>query len=131
MSKLQIVIVVLAAVVLSIIVATFAQSTESASFGEAASNGGKKVKIVGQLDKNVAIQYDAAVDANLTIFNVIDKDGKSQTVYLHQDSGRPLGLERSENVTLEGKMMPDGNFHSDHLQMKCPSKYNEQDHKTS
>lgn len=131
MSKLQIVIIVLAAVVLSIIVATFAQSTESATFGEAASNGGKKVKIVGQLDKGVAIQYDAAVDANLTIFNVIDKEGKSQTVYLHQDTGRPLGLERSENVTLEGKMMPDGFFHSDHLQMKCPSKYNEQEHKTS
>jgi cytochrome c-type biogenesis protein CcmE len=68
------------------------------------------------------------VDANLTIFNVIDSEGKSQVVYLHQDSGRPLGLERSENVTLEGKMNADGIFHSDHLQMKCPSKYNEEKH---
>ena len=129
MSKLQIVLLILVAVVFGIIIATYAQSTNSATFGEAAEHVGEKYKIVGTLDKNVAIQNDPMVDANLTIFNVIDADGKSQVVHLHQDSGRPInGLERSENVTLEGKMSADGIFHSDHLQMKCPSKYNEEKH---
>jgi len=115
-------------VVFGIIIATYAQSTNSATFGEATEHVGEKYKIVGTLDKNVSIQNDPMVDANLTIFNVIDSEGKSQVVHLHQDSGRPLGLERSENVTLEGKMSADGIFHSDHLQMKCPSKYNEEKH---
>jgi cytochrome c-type biogenesis protein CcmE len=128
MSKLQIVLLILVAVVFGIIIATYAQSTNSATFGEATEHVGDKYKIVGTLDKNVAIQNDPMVDANLTIFNVIDSEGKSQAVYLHQDSGRPLGLERSENLTLEGKMSADGIFHSDHLQMKCPSKYNEEKH---
>jgi cytochrome c-type biogenesis protein CcmE len=128
MSKLQIVLLILVAVVFGIIIATYAQSTNSATFGEASEHVGEKYKIVGTLDKNVAIQNDPMVDANLTIFNVIDSEGKSQVVYLHQDSGRPLGLERSENITLEGKMSTDGIFHSDHLQMKCPSKYNEEKH---
>jgi cytochrome c-type biogenesis protein CcmE len=128
MSKLQIVLLILVAVVFGIIIATYAQSTNSATFGEAAEHVGEKYKIVGTLDKNVAIQNNPMVDANLTIFNVIDADGKSQVVHLHQDTGRPLGLERSENVTLEGKMSEDGIFHSDHLQMKCPSKYNEEKH---
>ncbi|MFM7721481.1 MAG: cytochrome c maturation protein CcmE, partial [Bacteroidota bacterium] len=122
MSKLQIVLLILVAVVFGIIIATYAQSTNSATFGEASENVGEKYKIVGTLDKNVAIQNDPNIDANLTIFNVINSEGKSQVVYLHQDTGRPLGLERSENVTLEGKMSADGIFHSDHLQMKCPSK---------
>ena len=128
MSKLQIVLLILVASVFGIIIATYAKSTSSATFGEAAEHVGEKYKIVGTLDKNVAIQNDPIVDANLTIFNVIDANGKSQVVYLHQDSGRPLGLERSENVTLEGKMNAEGIFHSDHLQMKCPSKYNEEKH---
>ena len=128
MSKLQIVLLILVASVFGIIIATYAKSTSSATFGEAAKHVGEKYKIVGTLDKNVAIQNDPVVDANLTIFNVIDANGKSQVVYLHQDSGRPLGLERSENVTLEGKMNAEGVFHSDHLQMKCPSKYNEEKH---
>lgn len=128
MSKLQIVLLILVAVVFGIIIATYAQSTNSATFGEAAEHVGEKYKIVGTLDKNIAIQNDPTVDANLTIFNVIDSEGKSQVVHLHQDTGKPLGLERSENVTLEGKMSADGIFHSDHLQMKCPSKYNEEKH---
>ncbi len=128
MSKLQIVLLILVAVVFGIIIATYAQSTNSATFGEAAEHVGEKYKIVGKLDKKVAIQNDPLVDANLTIFNVIDADGKSQVVHLHQDSGKPIGLDRSENVTLEGKMSDDGIFHSDHLQMKCPSKYNEEKH---
>jgi len=128
MSKLQIVLLILVAVVFGIIIATYAQSTNSANFGEAAENVGEKFKIVGTLDKNMAIQHDPMVDANLTIFSVIDAEGKSQVVHLHQESGKPLGLEQSENVTLEGKMSADGVFHSDHLQMKCPSKYNEEKH---
>lgn len=128
MSKLQIVLLILVAVVFGIVIATYSQSTNSATFVEATENVGEKFKIVGTLDKNVSIENDPLVDANLTIFNVIDANGKSQVVHLHQDSGKPLGLERSENVTLEGKMTADGIFHSDHLQMKCPSKYNEEKH---
>jgi cytochrome c-type biogenesis protein CcmE len=39
-----------------------------------------------------------------------------------------MGLEQSESVTLEGQWKEDNSFHADYVLMKCPSKYNEQQH---
>ena len=62
---------------------------------------------------------------NLTIFEMIDKKGNKNTVHL-LDS-KPQGLEQSEDITLHGKM--DGEvFTATDMQMKCPSKYNENKH---
>ncbi|MFN5621127.1 MAG: cytochrome c maturation protein CcmE, partial [Flavobacteriales bacterium] len=77
------------------------------------------------------IEYDARIDANLTKFYVIDGEGKSCYVHLRDKQGKPMGLEMSENVTLEGKMGNDGVFYASHMLMKCPSKYNDQKHSLS
>jgi cytochrome c-type biogenesis protein CcmE len=86
------------------------------------------VKIVGSFDKTQSIQYDALTDADLTKFHVIDANGESVEVNLRDKQGKPMGLEQSENVTIEGKFSADGTFQASHLLMKCPSKYNEQKH---
>jgi cytochrome c-type biogenesis protein CcmE len=128
MSKLQIILVVMVAVVLAIVISTYTSSTSNTTFEDAKEKVNEKVKIVGTLDKSFAIQHDPMKDANLTVFKVIDKDNFSQVVYLHSEEGSPQGLANSESVTLEGKMNESGEFHADHIQLKCPSKYNEEQH---
>ncbi len=128
MKKIHIIIIILIAAVSAILVSTYTSSVDSVSFTEAKMKEGKQVKVVGLFDKTKGIEYDANLDADLTKFYVIDKEGNTEQVLLHDKQGKPMGLEQSENVTLEGKYHADGTFHASHLLMKCPSKYNEQKH---
>lgn len=128
MNRIQIIIIIVVAVIGAILVSTYTTAVDSTTFSEARSNAGKKVKIVGSFDKTKGLQYDALKDANLTVFNVIDKDGYSECVNLHYKQGKPMGLEQSENVTIHGQYAADGTFVADDIQMKCPSKYNDQKH---
>jgi cytochrome c-type biogenesis protein CcmE len=128
MKKSHIIIIVLVAAVSAILVSTFTSAVDSVSFAEAKTKQGKQVKIVGTFDKTKGLEYDATADANLTKFYVVDSEGNSECVHLHDKQGKPMGLEQSENLTIEGKFETDGTFHASHLLMKCPSKYNEQKH---
>ncbi len=127
MKKIHIIIILLVAVVSAILVSTYTASVDSATFAQAKETG-KQVKIVGSFDKTREIEYDATKNANLTVFYVTDKSGNTERVALTDKNGKPLGLEMSESVTIEGKYDDQGNFQASHLLMKCPSKYNEQTH---
>lgn len=127
MKRTHIIIILLVAVISAILVSTYTASVDSATFAQAKELG-KQVKIVGSFDKTREVEYDAMKNADLTIFYVTDKDGYTERVYLTDKKGKPMGLEQSESVTIEGKYDEHGNFHANHLLMKCPSKYNEQNH---
>jgi hypothetical protein len=58
----------------------------------------------------------------------VDSKGNCERVYLTEKSGKPMGLEMSESVTIEGKYDEKGQFNASYMQMKCPSKYNESKH---
>jgi len=109
-------------------VMTYASAIDSGTFTEAMADPEQQIKITGTFDKNNEVVYDALKDADLTIFHVVDKDGTSRRVQLRDKSGKPMGLEMSESITIEGKMGADGDFYASHLLMKCPSKYNDQKH---
>ncbi len=128
MKKSHIILIILIAAVAAIIVSTYTSARDSVTFADAREEVGKQVKIVGTFDKTKSIRYDAMTDANLTKFFVIDANGESVEVNLTDKQGKPMGLEQSENVTIEGKFGADGTFQASHLLMKCPSKYNEQKH---
>ncbi len=128
MKKTHIILIIVIAVVSAILVSTYTSSVDSTSFAAANEVQGKAVKIVGQFDKTKGIEYDAMKDANLTVFNVIDNKGKSERVQLNYSKGKPTGLEQSETVTIHGSYAADGSFHAHDIQMKCPSKYNENKH---
>jgi cytochrome c-type biogenesis protein CcmE len=128
MKKSHIILIILIAAVSAILVSTYTSSVDSVTFKDARKKEGKQVKIVGSFDKTQSIQYDALTDADLTKFHVIDANGESVEVNLRDKQGKPMGLEQSENVTIEGKFSTDGTFQASHLLMKCPSKYNEQKH---
>ena len=131
MKKMHIVLIVLIAAVSAILVSTYTKAVDSVTFAEAAAKADKQVKVVGTFDKTHSVEYDANTDADLTKFYVSDSEGKVSYVHLRDKHGKPMGLEMSENVTLEGKMGPDGVFYASHLLMKCPSKYNDQKHSLS
>ena len=128
MKKSHIILIILIAAVAAIIVSTYTSARDSVTFADAREEVGKQVKIVGTFDKTKSIRYDAMTNANLTKFFVIDANGESVEVNLTDKQGKPMGLEQSENVTIEGKFGADGTFQASHLLMKCPSKYNEQKH---
>jgi cytochrome c-type biogenesis protein CcmE len=62
------------------------------------------------------------------VFSMKDKSGFSQRVYLRSREGRPVDLERSESVNLFGAYDENGRFQATDIQMKCPSKYNQNKH---
>jgi len=78
------------------------------------------LSIVGHLDKQKALYYDAVKDANYFSFYVKDKKGQEcKVVYT---GTKPEDFEKSEQIVLTGQML--GNeFHASKILMKCPSKY--------
>lgn len=128
MKKTNIVLLVLIAVVSAILISVYVGTVPSTTFEGAKSADGKNVRITGTLDKTQPIEYDPLANANLTKFHVMDSTGHSEKIYLTYEKGKPDGLEFSEKITLLGKYEEDGAFHANDIQMKCPSKYNDQKH---
>lgn len=128
MKKTNIVLIILIAVTAAIIIGVYTAAVPSTTFGGAKNVEGKDVRITGILDKTRPIEYDPLADANLTKFHVVDSTGHSELVYLHYEKGKPDGLEFSEKITLLGRYGEGDVFHANDIQMKCPSKYNDQKH---
>ncbi len=104
MKKTEIILAVIIALVAGIIIMTFNASNESVTFAEAKNQPDKKVKIVGMLDKTEMVEYNPSKNPNLTVFYVIDKSGNKNAVELIQKDGKPMGLEQSESLTIEGSI---------------------------
>jgi cytochrome c-type biogenesis protein CcmE len=128
MKKTEIILILVLAIVASIIVMTFASSNENVTFSEAKEHLNQRVKVIGTFDKASGVAYDPLVNPNRTVFYITDKAGEKQKIDLIHKDGKPMGLEQSESVTLEGQWNEDNSFHADYVLMKCPSKYNEQQH---
>lgn len=131
MKKSHITIIIVSAVVAAILISTYTTAMDNTTFDVAKEKAGKQVKITGTLDKTQEVEYDALKDPNLTVFSVVDSKGNKERVYLHDKQGKPMGLEMSESVTIEGKYDESGKFAASFMQMKCPSKYNESKHSLS
>ncbi len=56
---------------------------------------------------------------------MVDAAGETKRVILNQP--KPTGLENSESIDLYGSAVG-GEFHATEMLMKCPSKYNENNH---
>lgn len=89
-----------------------------------ASDGGDKVKIVGQLVKSKPMEYDPVKDPNYFSFFLKDQQGLERKVVLLQ--GKPQDFEMSEQIVLTGRMTED-HFLASEVQLKCPSKYKDEE----
>lgn len=125
MSRLNIVVILLIAVLLGTLFSVFTQNSESVVFARAFAEPGVEFKVSGTLDRDHPVIYDPETAAAETRFHMRDREGNVREVMLKE--AKPTGLEQSESIDLYGKVV-DGRFIATEMLMKCPSKYNEQSH---
>lgn len=125
MKRSHLIILVMVAAIVGTLIGTFTSTSKSVTFAKAAEEPGTTFKISGTLHKNEPVIYDPEVDASLTTFHMEDKEGAIQEVHLHKT--KPQGLMQSESIDLYGKFI-DGEFHASEMLLKCPSKYNSENH---
>jgi cytochrome c-type biogenesis protein CcmE len=119
MKKSSILGLVVIAIAIAVIVATYSKASSYGSFAKA-KDSKTDIQIIGHLDKQKELYYDARKDANYFSFYVRDTDKvECKVIY----TGAPLqDFKRSEQIVLTGHM--EGNeFHASKILMKCPSKY--------
>ncbi len=120
MKKTNILILVLIAAAIGIIVASFGEFSTYETFASASKKPGSNFHVVGYLDTSRSQQYDPLENANYFTFYAKDKQGELQQVIFN--GAKPQDFERSEQLVMTG-YMKDGYFHCSKIQMKCPSKY--------
>jgi cytochrome c-type biogenesis protein CcmE len=121
MKKTHIVLIIIIAVLIGAILVMFKDAGTYAGFEIAQNNNGDQFTVIGYLDKDAQMNFDAR--KTLFSFTAIDKTGKKSKVYYNQP--KPQDFERSEEITMKG-YATDTAFIAEEILMKCPSKYNEQ-----
>jgi cytochrome c-type biogenesis protein CcmE len=121
MRKSSIFGLVVIAIAISVIVIIYAGASTYGSFTDARSSQ-SVLRVVGHLDKQKALYYDAAKDANYFSFYVKDKNKEECKVVFR--GTEPEDFQKSEQIVLTGQMVG-GEFHASEILMKCPSKYSQ------
>ena len=120
MKKTQIVLLVLVAAAICVIVSMFGDFSTYETFASAAKDPGKQYHVIGVLAKDKQMVYDPVKDPNHFVFYVEDKAGNVSKVIFN--GAKPTDIEKSEQVVMMGHMEGDA-FRCSRIQMKCPSKY--------
>ncbi len=121
MKRTHIAIIITIAIAIGAIIVTINDSSTYVGFAQAEANPGTKYTVIGYLDKEAEMSYNAR--KNSFVFTAIDKNGEKSKVFYNQP--KPQDFERSEEITMKG-FATDSNFVASEILMKCPSKYNEQ-----
>jgi cytochrome c-type biogenesis protein CcmE len=120
MKRTHIAIIIVIALAIGAIMVTINDASTYVGFAEAKANPKTKYTVIGYLDEEASMHFDAR--AGVFTFGAIDKDGEKHTVNYHQP--KPQDFERSEEITMKG-FVNDSVFIAEEILMKCPSKYNE------
>ena len=119
MKKNSIFGLVIIAIAIAVIISVYTDSSSYGSFADA-KDADSELHVVGHLDKEKDLFYDATKDANYFSFYMKDNKGKECKVVF--TGTKPQDFERSEQIVLTGQMRGD-EFHASKILMKCPSKY--------
>ena len=120
MKKIHIVFLVLIAAGIAIIATSFGDFSTYQTFDSASKEPGKKLYVIGFLQKDKEMTYDPQKDPNHFIFYAKDKQGNINKVIFNGE--KPRDIEKSEQIVMMG-YEDAGTFHCSRIQMKCPSKY--------
>jgi cytochrome c-type biogenesis protein CcmE len=119
MKKSSIFGLIVIAIAIAVIISVYSNSSTYGSFKDA-QNTSTELHVVGHLNKQKQLFYDATKDANY--FSFYMKDNKGEECKVVFTGSKPQDFERSEQIVLTGQMR--GNeFHASKILMKCPSKY--------
>jgi cytochrome c-type biogenesis protein CcmE len=119
MKRSSILGLVVIAVAIAVIISLYSSTSSYGSFSDAKKTE-NELHVVGHLDKQKELHYDAAKDANYFSFYV--KDNKGEECKVVFTGTKPQDFERSEQIVLTGQMIGT-DFHASEILMKCPSKY--------
>jgi cytochrome c-type biogenesis protein CcmE len=119
MKKSSIFGLVVIAIAIAVIISVYSNSSTYGSFKDAEKTE-SELHVVGHLNKNKQLIYDATKDANYFSFYMTDNKGKECKVVF--TGSKPQDFERSEQIVLTGQMQG-SEFHASKILMKCPSKY--------
>jgi cytochrome c-type biogenesis protein CcmE len=125
MKKTQIIGIIFIAVCLGALISTLQGSGKMSDFSEAFENPEREYRVKGVLDRSAEIIYEPTENTSLTVFSMKDDGGQVRRVHLQES--KPQGFEQSESIVVIGKAEGDV-FIAKDMQMKCPSKYNEDKH---
>jgi len=120
MKKSSIIGLVVIAIAIAVIISVYSNSSTYGSFNDAQKTN-SELHVVGHLDKQKQLFYDATKDANYFSFYMKDNQGEECKVVF--TGTKPQDFERSEQIVLTGQMNGK-EFHASKILMKCPSKYN-------
>jgi cytochrome c-type biogenesis protein CcmE len=121
MKKSSIFGIIVIAIAIAVIISSYSNTSTYGTFTDAIKTN-SELHIVGHLNKEKTLYYDAHKDANYFSFYMKDNQGKECKVVF--TGTKPEDFERSEQIVLTGQM--DGSeFHASKILMKCPSKYTE------
>lgn len=123
MKKTEIVLILLVAVVIGVIMSLTFNASTYITFADAEKQMGKEFTVIGELNKDEEILFNPRL--NLLTFFAEDSLHNQRKVYYHD--AKPQDFERSEKITMTG-FATDSGFVANTILMKCPSKYNEQQH---
>ncbi len=126
MKKTEIALIIIAAIAIAAMVSALGSSGQAEDFTTAFANPGVDYKVNGTLVREEPVIYNPEENAELTIFTMRDENGKTARVHLNE--AKQQGFEQSESINLYGYVGDDGKFYGHDMQMKCPSKYNDQKH---
>lgn len=107
---------------IAVVISTFTDTSTYVDFATAQEHPGKEFHIIGTLNLEKGVHYDAGVDANQFSFYMLDGKGVERRVRYFD--AKPQDFEKSEQVVVIGKVDGD-EFVASSLLLKCPSKYNE------
>src|SRR5476649_318113 len=113
MKKSSIIGLVVIAIAIAVIISVISKSSSYSTFTDAKKIS-SELSVVGHLDKQKELYYDAAKDANYFSFFLKDKTGNECKVVF--TGTKPQDFEKSEQIVLTGQMV--GNeFHATHILM--------------
>jgi cytochrome c-type biogenesis protein CcmE len=120
MKAIHIILILVLVVAVAVVVTTMTDSSTYSDFAESAAKPGKELHIIGKLNREKPIEYDAQKNANRFSFYMTDEKGvEKKVIYAN---AKPQDFEKSEKVVVIGSMQ--GNeFVAKSLLLKCPSKY--------
>src|SRR5476651_589844 len=101
MKKSSIFGLVTIAIAIAVIISLYSSTSTYGSFADAKNNNGQ-LHVIGYLDKQKELYYDAAKDANYFSFFMKDKKGNECKVIF--TGTKPQDFERSEQIVLVGEM---------------------------
>lgn len=119
MKKSSIFGLVVIAIAIAVIISVYSNTSTYGSFTDARQTE-SELHVIGMLNKQKELYYDATKDANYFTFYMKDDKGSECKVVF--TGTKPEDFEKSEQIVLTGKMIG-SEFHASHIQMKCPSKY--------